>query len=186
MTPVFIGGTGRCGSTLLRNVLGKHPSVYMIPGESNPHPYRHKEWMNLRWTPAIDELQPHHTHLVEKSPQNAVFGLYLLERFKKIGARYVHIARDTERTVDSIMKFGRLPHEHLGHNPTRTEAIKWVEWINQRGADWASLREDCLWVSFDWLVREPRETLENLLNWLDLPWDQPWFDELAFDRSKAA
>jgi hypothetical protein len=31
--PVFIGGTGRCGTTILRKALGQHPKIAALPGE---------------------------------------------------------------------------------------------------------------------------------------------------------
>jgi hypothetical protein len=32
--PFFVGGTGRSGTTRLTTVLGQHPSVYALPGET--------------------------------------------------------------------------------------------------------------------------------------------------------
>jgi len=67
--PIFIVGTGRCGTTLLVKILNSHPNIVGFPGEAN-------EYWHPTLYPESNEIEP-----IEINPK--VFTKYSLDQWPK-------------------------------------------------------------------------------------------------------
>lgn len=108
--PIFIGGCGRSGTTLLLSILSAHPQVFACPKElglfnkvlydaqGRPAPHRIDRLYRAILT---RPMPPQARRFVEKSPSNvkqiAAIDGYFQGRF-----RFVHIIRDGRDVVLSI------------------------------------------------------------------------------------
>lgn len=199
-TLVFIGGTGRCGSTMLLRHLAAHPNVHAIARETNPNPNPHmaQEWCDTYLARAIGRAEKKGaTHIVEKSPMSALYPLELIHRMETLtGYRsyYVHIARDRERTLESMERFGGKPWPYTGRCPGtmgerwtdrwREETRMFIDWVNYRGRACAESDDRCLYVSFDDLIVRP-QSIRRITDHAGLPWDDDWLHSLEFNECKS-
>lgn len=179
--------------------LGKHPDVYAIPKETQPHPARVEEWLAKHLDSAIDKAgKKGASCVVEKSPMNALYAVDLLHRVEKatgLQCRYIHMSRDTHKTLESMERFGGKPWPHTGRVPGsmghewsdwwREETRLFVEWVNFRGMVWAKYDERCLCVYFDLVVNRP-ELMQMVTNHIGARWDKEWLECLEFKHCKTA
>ena len=125
-TPIFIGGAGRSGTTLLRVILDSHsriacgPEIKIIPGVAQlwgqfqttfaPHLAGagiSKDDVNRAFRALlngiIDPMRRHSgkPRIAEKTPNNVFFFHYLYHMFPN--ATYVHVVRDGRDVVASLL-----------------------------------------------------------------------------------
>lgn len=195
--PIFICGMFRSGSTLVEQVLARHPQV-TAGGE-------------LDLLPAIvrDDLAPYPASLARLSPERrwALATKYLdglAQRFP--GAAFV-----TDKRPDNFLHVGLIetlfPEARIVHttrNPLDNCLSVWFLHLDPRMgyaldlmdtghryaeyrrlmAHWRALYgSDILDVDYDRFVRAPRESIERLLGFCGLAWDDAC---LSPERSEAA
>ena len=164
---LWIGGTGRCGTSLLRDVLGMHPEVYAIPDETNPSPESDEFWNS--WLRGYGKMHLSKAlslgakMIVEKTPRNALVADSLVERIEALPdvkrARYVHMTRDPVAATEAIRRFGRYPMPKMGKLPYSDDAIRlWVEWVNWTGQQ----STKTITVSLELLLQYPADELSKL------------------------
>ncbi len=132
--PIFVVGTGRCGTSLLVRMLGSHPSIARFPGEANDlwHPKLYPTEKSRIETPpievfphkftelSIESWPPNHSERIIKtfSGFNLIVGRWktLLVKSAMIsfmipkivemfpGAKFIHIYRYGPFVVDSYFK----------------------------------------------------------------------------------
>lgn len=185
---VLIGGSGRCGSTMLKQLLSKHPDLHVIPNETNPHPYRMREWYDMRLAPAVEEAKDNGIDVVvEKSPQNVLYyeGIALWLARRNFQPVYMHMTRDADRTAESIMKFGRIPIEHWKEPFSYEHAKLWADFSNKHGTFMAR-KTGGIVVDFDELVTDPAPAMANICDALEIgpPSVEMW--EFPFNETKSA
>jgi hypothetical protein len=187
---VFVGGSGRCGTTLTKNVLGLHPQIFRIDQETNPWPGRIRRWARLQLSRAIAGRDEKHADwILEKTPANALWADELIEEFEKanVDVRYIHVFRDVERTVDSIMKLGALPAPGFGRVQTREVAKSYVEFMNWVGAERALQHpKRVLGINFDTLVLHPDKELGRVCEWLGIKAPVKAMVQYPYRRDRAA
>ena len=160
---LFIGGTGRCGTTWTRRVIAAHRDVFDVPVECNMRDHLISGYIErakadgYRW-------------MAEKSPSNALCAREILRRYKD--SRYLHVSRERSAVIASTMRAGRydLPRIYAsvggGRPYTEAEAAAYVDWIEAVGsavvaehpdrAMHVMVEELCLPTIWRWLGLDPR------------------------------
>lgn len=103
---------------------------------------------------------------VEKSPANVTRLGFLFEHFPK--AKFVHLIRDGRDVACSLRKWSVQISRHEASGIGECIEL-WDRWVRD-GLAWrghANYRE----VRYEQLVHEPETILRDLLEWLDVPWD---------------
>lgn len=182
--PVFIGGCGRSGTTMMLSLLSAHPSVYAIPYETHafaPGPYPPDGDSGLPF-----ELVHLHTALLqpseslegrsrwcEKTPGNIHFADRILTYFG-VDARFIHMVRDGRAVVTS---------RHRHHAPQRY----WVtpeRWIRDVAAGrHAETHPQVLTVRYEDVVEDYRDVMRTVCRFLEAPFAHRDF-ELYPDTAK--
>jgi hypothetical protein len=190
---VVVGGAPRSGTTLLRTLLGRHPTIASGPETtvflrrvSSPEDIGER----LGWDPAmiaqwqcesrsqVEFIERFQRAIlersgkavwVEKTPKNA--GRFRFVRRHFPYAKLVHIVRDGRDVVCSLR---RTPFAKLDHATSESVAAAQrcaVQWrAGVRAA--RRFRRDPLYyeLRYEDLVRDPEGTLRPLIEFLGLPW----------------
>ncbi|MGM0443830.1 MAG: sulfotransferase family protein [Fibrobacterota bacterium] len=107
--PVFIGGCGRSGTTLLLSILGAHPSLFAIPHETRAFSRWKESWFGemvpARWRRFLlyvlwYPVQKSQTRWCEKTPMN-VRHIGRIDRYFRGNFRFIHIIRDGRDVLTS-------------------------------------------------------------------------------------
>ncbi len=198
--PIFIGGAGRSGTTLLRVMLDSHAGIACGP-ELKVLPVILRQWVDMRtayaqtlghWrvdAAATDKLYrdlvsgllaPYResagkSRVAEKTPGNVLFFRQLHALFPD--SPLIHVIRDGRDVVASLLNMDWLDPS-TGQAPpythdARRAAEYWVE--NVRGGraalDMPGLSGRYFEVRYENLVRDPETTLRGLLEHCGEPWD---------------
>lgn len=190
--PIFSGGCPRSGTTLLYAILNSHSQISIALETGLLTGNRDLKNLSLRCALPVDRLQriyrnsrcyPDFTQQVlmtlmheqgkrrwgDKSPVN-VNGIDRIFRHFP-NARFIHIIRDGRDAVCSIRphppSFG---NRYSPHNPWDKCVDLWYEWV-EKGLRW---RGDPRYyeIRYEDLTANPRDTVRNLLEWLQEPWEE--------------
>jgi len=164
--PIFIGGCGRSGTTLLLSILSSHPSIYSIPFETyafcwsdyfeeNPRDRETFDMYKIYNALLSDNEALNRKRWCEKSPKNIRRVSEILDYFGEV-ARFINIVRDGRDVVTS--KNPRKPDEY------------WVtpeRWINDVscGLEYENYSQ-LITVRYEDLIQEPEGTLRNICDFL--------------------
>jgi tetratricopeptide (TPR) repeat protein len=198
--PIFLGGAGRSGTTLLRVLLDSHPHIACGP-ELKVIPSLCRTWHE--WQTAYldtlgeylltpDDLNQLFAQLVtgllekyrqhsgkpriaEKSPNNILFFEHLHSLFPD--SPLIHVIRDGRDVVCSLLRMD-------WHNPKTGERLEITRSARLAADYWAravragrlarqkpSLAQRYYEVRYEALAREPVPTLQGLFAFLQEPWD---------------
>lgn len=197
--PIFIGGAGRSGTTLLRVILDAHPHIacgpelkvlWMIAQQAKEMEQTYgpvlREWrveppdIRRLYVEFLTGLMaPYRTHagklrVAEKTPGNVLAFPELHRLFP--ASPLIHIIRDGRDVISSLLTMnwtevdGR-PAEYT--RDVRKAAEYWVSWVQagrKAGAD-PALRGQYYEVRYEDLVAEPERVLQPLFSFIDEPWD---------------
>lgn len=196
--PIFICGMFRSGSTLVEQVLGRHPAV--TPGgeidflprlarstEFNPFPAAMTKLTperlaaNADWyRRMLSTLFPGAAHVTDKRPDNFLTIGLIKSLFPN--AKIVHTTRDPLDNCLSVF-FTHLDHS-MGYAVALADTAHYYKQYRRLMAHWKSLYgRDILDFDYDAFVRDPRPATERLLRFCDLPWDDAC---LSFHQAKNA
>jgi protein-tyrosine sulfotransferase len=196
--PIVIGGSGRCGTTLLRRIINTHPNLccgpesYLLAGRKpDPAalalgygiPEEHiRALVAESRGPAeiIDRFMAEYCvakgvpRWAEKSPGNIRRLTWILGHFPE--ARVVHMIRDGRDVVCSLKEFPRAERSGDGWvvNPekaTLSELVERWESYVRAGIAWRGDRRYTE-LRYEDLVSAPRETLQALFALVDEPFDE--------------
>jgi protein-tyrosine sulfotransferase len=199
VAPIFIGGTGRSGTTLLRVILDSHPNIYS-GGEIKVIPNLIVPWAELRsiFAPSLSGyyLDAHFINqqfrtlisslfskvlkksgkkrIAEKTPGNLSFMPYLKELFED--AKFIHVIRDGRDVACSLIRMDWI-------DPLTMEKTWYTENIESAARYWKEailaireqarhplVVEDYLEVRYENLVNSLKNTMEDVLMFLGEPW----------------
>ncbi len=191
---IVIGGAARSGTTLLRNILGRHPMIatgaettVFLRRISAPADIGQRlgwnaaeiaSWQRNSRSQAefIERVQravrerSGKACWAEKTPANVQRFGYVRRCFPR--ARLVHIVRDGR---DAVCSLRRTPFAKLDHAPYDSVAAARRCAVQWRASVQAGLRfrHDPAYyeVHYEALVSDPERTLRGLLQFLHLPWD---------------
>jgi hypothetical protein len=192
-SPIFVVGTGRSGTTLLRFMLSSHPRIYLtheasfyvweslLPRRDFLEAYfKTYSFRWLRVDPArVRAVQPERAFSAvmrekaaqygrvrwgDKTPGHTHFLGRIFEDFPD--AKVVHIVRDPRSTVLSLC---RMPW--ASKSPYANAVYCELDWKKA-----APFRERILQVRLEDLLLQPRETMGRILEHVGEPWDDAVLD----------
>lgn len=182
--PVYLVGMLRSGTTLLEELLDRHPRV-TARGELNflAHQARASRgsdaadllWSHLRLDGRADDWY------VDKNPLNFRFLGFLAETLPE--ARIVHVTRDGRDTCLSC-HFQLFQHPDAGFTTDLDDLLDYYRGYRRLMRRWcAELGERVLSVAYEDLVNDPRTTLHHVLAHVGLDWDEALEAEPASGRA---
>jgi hypothetical protein len=193
---IAIGGCGRSGTTLVRVILDSHPQLSCGPELNVYLPQvlnlsRLKEKLKLAkdldtayyTSRSRAEFIDHLAGLVrgttgkprwaEKTPKNVHHLHYIFEKFPK--AKFIHVLRDGRDVACSLRTHPR--HRVVGGKlvpvntwkPMKYCAARWRDSLLSAKPHMSDPRFHT--VRYEQLVTNPRQTIADLMRFLDEPWD---------------
>jgi hypothetical protein len=211
--PIFVGGAGRSGTTLLRVMLDAHPRICCGP-ELKVLPSVAEWYQNLtrNFAPVLESYSIAPADLrgrfrdfieglvanfraasgkprwAEKTPHNILFTQPLGEIFPD--ARFLHVLRDGRDVACSLVTMNWV-NPLTGRKWDYVRSIAgaaryWREVITEarRQAELPDLAGRVLEVRYEALVAEPERTLREVFAFLGEPWDDAVLSFHARDRGR--
>lgn len=183
--PVYIGGCGRSGTTLLLSILSSHKEIFACPKELNlffdaeisgdkvevPMIYR------LYRTFITERIKLTARRYCEKSPAN-VQRIEAIDKFHKGNFKLIHIIRDGRDVV-------------LSKHPTRADS-HWVEpkrWVRdvRLGLKFKG-HKAVHTIHYEKLVNDFEETISGVCRFLDIPISEEilkWHEHTTVRKNRA-
>jgi hypothetical protein len=209
--PVFIGGAGRSGTTLLRVMLDAHPRIFCGP-ELKILPALAEAYQNLtrnfasvvqayamrstdvqrRFRDFIDGLVENarlaagKPRWAEKTPHNLLFMVALAEIFPN--ARFLHVVRDGRDVACSLLNMNWVnPQSGRKWDYVQNMANAALYWrdvvtMARRQAEHPAAAGRVLEVRYEALVADAEGTLRRILEFIDEPWDPAVLSHHAKER----
>lgn len=207
---VIIGGCGRSGTTVLREMLARHPSIAIGPESGILCDLPSVSYLAAAWEMPrreVEERLARSRSFVEfasalfrdhaeaqgkprwgdKTPRNVRAIPRLLAAFPR--ARFIHVLRDGRDTACSlrthpreVYRNGRLVPNTV-RKPIAQCARRWVEDVSAGLAFRGHPRVTD--VRYEDLVFDPEGTMRRLLEFIDEPWDPRVLDVDAGDPTSA-
>ena len=184
--PIFVCGMFRSGSTLIEQLLAGHPRI-VAGGELDivPHIARERlapfpegaasappgriEELREQYLRSLAGLFPGSEHVIDKRPDNFL-NIGLIKRLFP-EAKIVHTVRNALDNCLSVF-FLHLD-QRMSYALDLMDIGHYYREYRRLMAHWKSLWSDDIFdVDYDSLVRDPRGTMEPLLGFLGLEWDE--------------
>ena len=198
--PIFVGGCGRSGTTLVRVILDSHPNIACGPEIKVTAPVM-SLWAQCRSVFA-ETLQSYHlqaedindafadlirtlldkyraaagkSRIAEKTPGNLFFFQHLHQLFPQ--SPLIHVIRDGRDVVTSLLAMNWVDAKTGQPVPYTQDARKaaeyWVRAIRTGRELRAQPGMDRCYMDmrYEDMVREPERTLRELFAFIDEPWD---------------
>lgn len=180
--PVFICGMFRSGSTLAEQILARHSRVVaggeldalpaLIEARLQPYPeaVAGADLAAIR-AAYLAEVAPRHpagTLLTDKRPDNFLHIGLIKRLFPR--ARIVHTVRDAPDNMLSVWFLHAGPG--LAYASDLGDIAHYHGQYRRLMAHWQGLYPDIFDLDYDRLVREPRPSIEALLAFCGLPWEE--------------
>ena len=164
--PIYIGGCGRSGTTLLLSILSAHEEIFACPRELNLFfdaevidgdvhlPKIHRLYRTL----FFQQIKRSANRYCEKSPAN-VQRIEVIDKHHKGNFKLIHIIRDGRDVI-------------LSKHPTRKEEY-WVEpsrWVRDVNMGLAQKDHPGVHtIRYEDLINEFENTIEGICGFLDIP-----------------
>jgi tetratricopeptide (TPR) repeat protein len=195
-TPIFICGMFRSGSTLVEQILASHPRVtaggeidllpamvrqYLVPAGDSFAPLDAATLQRLRtgYLAGVRALYPHADLVTDKRPDNFLYIGLIKALFPH--AKIVHTQRNPIDNCLSVFFLHLDPSMSYAHD--LRDIAHWYRQYRRLMAHWKSLYGAAIHdVDYDGLVADPTPTIERLLAYCGLPWDDAC---LRFHETKA-
>jgi sulfotransferase family protein len=201
-SPIFVGGCPRTGTTLLYSILTSHSRIYLglesglLAGNQDlDHLARRLEVPRSTLEDALsqsycvpDFIQRVLTGIMkqrgrvrwgDKSPMNVAFVDRLFAWFPN--GRFIHVIRDGRDAACSLRTWS------MRNGIRETVTHPWSQCV----AQWvASTRQGLRWrtdsryyeLKYESLIESPERTIEELLQWLNEPWEPAILDQARLQK----
>jgi hypothetical protein len=193
--PIFVVGSPRSGTTLLRLILDSHPHIacgpethFLIDMEHSGRRHWHRlerygfdrEYWYEQCRAMFSQTMSDYARgkgkprWADKTPPYAMHLPFVMELFPD--AQVVHVIRDARMVVSSALA-------RWGWRQAWAAAPLWVQSVSQARAHGAGLGADQYReLRFEQLLVDTESTLEGLFAWLREPWDPRVLDYDTFDH----
>lgn len=199
-SPIFVGGAGRSGTTLLRVILDSHPNIACGP-ELKVTPILAELWHGFQTThqPSLKEYFLNHAdinqifeqiilalvekyrieagkkRIAEKSPNNVFFFQHLSHIFPK--SPLIHVIRDGRDVVCSLLTMNWInpqtgqPIDYTRN--ARKAAEYWVGAVQagRKASKVPSISPKYMELRYEDVVSDPAPTLKKLFSFINESWD---------------
>lgn len=201
--PIFIGGAGRSGTTLLRAMLASHSSLAgtnefkLLPNiadirrmfsaysDVSEHYQLSENYLDQQLAVFIESLftpfleQQGGLRLIEKTPHNILAADVLLRVFPK--SKMLHVIRDGRDVAMSLVNMnwsdgnGKVWYTRSVADAANywQQIIRSTEVIKQDPL----IAERLKVIRYESLVHDPKKKLQAVLKWFDLGWEEAILDD---------
>lgn len=164
--PVYIGGCGRSGTTLLLSILSAHKDIFACPRELNPfenayhadHTVTAPKYYRIYRTLILQKIKPTANRYCEKSPANVRY-IRLMDDFHRGNFRFIHIVRDGRDVI--------LSRHPRGKQDYWVSPERWIRDVSA-GLEFEN-HPSVFTIRYEDLVTRYTETIENICHFLDIP-----------------
>lgn len=177
--PIFIGGCGRSGTTLLLSMISAHKDVFAVPketaafniweeGKKYPRNY-HRLCRNM----LTNKIPPSAVRWLEKTPAN-VLNFDKINVFYKGKVKFIHIVRDGRDVTTSVHP----------KDPNRfwVPIDRWILTVN-KGLDMKN-HPNVLTIKYEELTHETEDIVKRICDFLSLQYSQDIIDWTQNTRIK--
>jgi hypothetical protein len=193
LSPIFIGGQRRSGTTVLRMMLDRHrriacgPESHFASRFMRWHDQLAQEWSETvrrygfgpevvdgAFAALANSIFSRHQRLqgkerwAEKTPRNILRIEYLFRLFP--GAQFVHVIRDPRDAYCSIREKVRTDKPQWAKFTPQYAAGDWCAAVLM-GRQWRSHPDQYIEVRYEELVGTPEAAMRRILRFLHEPWD---------------
>lgn len=161
--PIFIGGCGRSGTTILLSILGAHKKIQAIPYESSIFLLKNLEVNSkiktkvLLYNLLIKHKKKSAHRWLEKTPRN----IHSIKEIKNIfdnKFKFIHIVRDGRDVITS-------KHPTKNKNEYWIDTDRWVKDV-QEGLKYKN-DKNVLTIKYEDLVSSRSDVIMSILNFID-------------------
>lgn len=195
--PLFLVGSERSGTTLLRLMLDHHPQLSLLgefefavdrlpAGDGWPDIETYRQWLprnrvfrhwDLSIDPQLDYPQLVDSFLVQKRTRDnkPLVGATVHRRFDCLrriwpDARFVHLCRDGRDVARSVMVMGWAGHVYRAADWWHEAETLWQQTVDRLGPD------DWIDVTYEQLVRDAQATLDRICRFIGVDYDPAMLD----------
>ena len=212
--PIFIGGAGRSGTTLLRVIIDSHPNIACGP-ELKIIPTIARQWeellkanrralgqygigpndLNRLYAQLIQGLLEKHlfkqkkNRIAEKSPDNIFYFLHLHNLFPQ--SPLIHVIRDGRDVVASLLKMNWVSPQGVPIEYTQDAGKAAQYWLSaiesgqKANSINTAISRQYYEVRYEDIVANPTETLKDLFIFINEPWNAGVLRYYEQDRNLA-
>ncbi len=209
---IFIGGSGRCGTTLMRTMLNTHSRIYCGPERKLVGAI---SAFRSQWSKAIPEVlsgvgglslavldescaafvetlmkstNDGSPRIAEKTPSVLLYSKFLSNAFPR--AKFIHLIRDGRAVVASLLRqtwFDAVTGKPLAYcNDVEAATDYWVEMVMTIRSEAAELGGSYIEVKYEDLVEDTRGVSDKVLAFLGEPWEEGLLEHHRFKHDLPA
>ncbi len=165
-TPVYIGGCGRSGTTLLLSILSAHKDIFACSSELNLFQdaeetisgIKTPKFYRLYRTFLTSRIKTSAKRYCEKSPLNICY-IELIDKLHHGNFKFIHIVRDGRDVI--------LSKHPRGKGKYWIEPERWIADVSE-GLKYLE-HPSVITIRYEDLVGEFRETIESICHFLEIP-----------------
>ncbi|SES71639.1 Glycosyltransferase involved in cell wall bisynthesis [Salinibacillus kushneri] len=208
-SPIFIGGAGRSGTTLLRVMLNAHPNLCSGPEfkmlQQIANLYNQMisikdirkaygldiEDINTSFNNFISsffekfKMESNANRIVEKTPHNVLIMKELVKIFPD--AKFIHVVRDGRDVASSLVTmdwydFQGNPLPYVQNIRNATDYWKQVLTKSIQDSRDPILKGKVMFIKYEDLITEPKKIIKDVLVFLDETWSDQVLNYVNVDR----
>jgi hypothetical protein len=210
LTPVFLVGSPRSGTTWLQAMIGSHPlimtgvethyfraiknfldsSMKSTGTRTGLGAYLTKEQVitivrEIFWSIISNLPEPQHTpkYFLEKSPGHCFYSGEILSVFPN--AKFIHLIRDGRMVVNSMLEISKRPWGYWAPNTVEQAALRWKKSVlaGREIINQVPSKDHYIEIKYEKVRKSPKNFLRLLFDWLNLPIKDFELDFIIDDNS---
>jgi hypothetical protein len=184
-SPIYIGGCGRSGTTLLLSVLSAHKDIFACPKELNPFQNANisdkhiitPKYFRIYRTFIAKKIKKSATRFCEKSPANIRY-IELIDSYHKGDFKMIQILRDGRDVI--------LSKHPKGGNRYWVDPQRWIDDVNT-GLKYLQ-HPKIHTITYEKLVTDYENTITGICTFLEIPVSEEilnWYENATVRQNNA-